>query len=334
MRFSDVRGQERAIKILKQAIYSNHVAQTYLFHGPDGVGKKMVAVGFAMALNCSDYRDDACGMCKSCRKIEQGIHPDVTILQSDNGEIKIGAIRDVINGMVYRPLEGKNRVLIVDEAERFNTSASNAFLKTLEEPPAETVIILVSSSPDLLPQTVLSRCHKVSFSQIPVPVITEILVHKNGIEKGAAEYIACLAEGSIGRAIALSSKDVQKVRRKILEGFFSFGDKDRSVMFDLSEDIAKDEGTFNDALYWTCTYLRDLLILKEKGTQELLINKDLRDELLKIKDSMTVERLLDVMGFVQSIYKGQERNMNRQLALDVLGNRIIDSRVGIAHLTR
>src|SRR3989304_2717783 len=95
MSFDEIRGQERAIKILRQTIANDHLAQAYLFHGPDGVGKKMTAFAFAKALNCHTNTEDACGHCLSCRKISEGIHPDVTLLQQEKGEIKIGAIREI-----------------------------------------------------------------------------------------------------------------------------------------------------------------------------------------------------------------------------------------------
>jgi DNA polymerase-3 subunit delta' len=318
MSFDEIKGQDRAIKILKHTIVNNHLAQTYLFYGPDGVGKKKTAIAFARALNCLTNENDACGVCISCRKIEQSIHPDVTLLQQDKGDIKIGAIRDIINGMIYRPLEAKKRVVIVDEADKCNIAASNAFLKTLEEPPVDTIIILISSSPDTLPQTVLSRCHKISFSNIPDHIVAEILMNKNGLTQSEAEYIACLADGSIGKAISLSTTDVKQIREDILEGLTNKGN-DMSKMFDLSERFSKDEVSFYDALYWIHTYFRDVLILKNHGDKNLLINKDMGGHLSKIADRMTLERLLGIMDLIRSVYKGQERNMNRQLALDVVG---------------
>src|SRR3972149_8894899 len=119
MDFADIKGQDRAINILKRAIANNHIAHSYIFHGPDGIGKKCAAMSFAMAINCTEDNGDACGLCKSCRKISSGIHPDFTLIDQESGEIKIAAIRDVINGMIYKPVEAKKRVVIVDGAERF-----------------------------------------------------------------------------------------------------------------------------------------------------------------------------------------------------------------------
>ena len=299
MSFAEITGQDRAINILKRSIANDHIAHSYLFHGPDGAGKKCVAISFAMAINCTEAKGDACGQCTSCRKISSGIHPDFTLLDGESGEIKISAIRDVINGMVYKPLEAKKRVVIVNGAERFNISSSNAFLKTLEEPPPDTVIILISSSPDMLLQTILSRCRKVSFSQIPPHIIAGML----------------------------KDKDVQQIRMEILNGLFTTNRESRTAVFDLSEKFSKDDDSFCNVLYWTLTFLRDIIILKENGDGGLIINKDMGETLAALKDRISLERLLDAISQLKSAYKGQDRNMNRQLALDVLGNKIADSMI-------
>ncbi|MCC6545355.1 MAG: DNA polymerase III subunit delta' [Nitrospirae bacterium] len=324
MGFKEIRGQERAINILKRAIATDHAAHAYIFHGPEGVGKKLAAMTFAMAMNCTEDKGDACGQCISCRKISSGIHPDFTLLDQDSGDIKIAAIRDLINGMVYKPLEAKKRVIIVNGAERFNLSSSNAFLKTLEEPPANTVIILISSSPDMLLQTILSRCQKISFSQIPPDIIAGILMDKMGIEEVQADFVSCMSDGSPGKAISLASEDIQQIRLHILNGIFTTNRESRGAVFELSEKYSKDDDSFYNVLFWIITCLRDMLILKENGDSGLIINKDVSRILTDLKNRMSLERLLDIMGMVKSVYKGQERNMNRQLALDVLGNKIAD----------
>ncbi len=324
MGFAEIKGQDRAIKILKRAIAYDHVAHSYLFHGPDGIGKKCAAISFAMAINCAEYNGDVCGLCTSCRKISSGIHPDFTLIDQESGDIKISAVRDVINGMVYKPLEAKKRVVVVNGAERFNLSSSNAFLKTLEEPPADTVIILITSSPDMLLQTILSRCQKVSFSQLPPHIIAGILMDKMGIEEAQAEFVAHMSDGSPGKAISLSSEDVRQMRMEILNGLFLSGSEVRLAVFDLSEKFSKDEASFYNILFWILTCLRDMLILKDNEDIDLIINKDFGRTLIELKDRISVEGLLDAMGLVKSAYRGQDRNMNKQLALDVLGNKIAD----------
>lgn len=322
MAFNEIRGQDRAIKILKRAIANERIANTYLFQGPEGIGKKGIAVNFAKALNCPNYVDDACDACVSCRKINQSIHPDITLITTEKGEIKIGVIRDIISGMAYHPLEAKKRVIIVDDADKFNLSSSNAFLKTLEEPPLDTIIILVTASPDMLPQTVLSRSHKITFANIQPQIITEILINKFGFSSDNAEFASYLANGSISRAVSFSTEDVKKVREDVTRVIAGIG-SNPGALFDLSDKYTKDENNFYDALYWFYTYFRDVLIFKSRGNSDMFINKDMKENILKTKDSMTIERLLYFMDFLKSIYKGQERNMNKQLAMDTAGTKII-----------
>ncbi|MBI5192208.1 MAG: DNA polymerase III subunit [Nitrospirae bacterium] len=322
MAFSEIKGQDRAITILKRAIANGRIANTYLFYGPDGTGKKGIAVNFAKVLNCPNYVDDACDACVSCRKINQGIHPDITLITTEKGEIKIGVIRDIISGMAYQPLEAKKRVIIVDDADKFNLSSSNAFLKTLEEPPLDTVIILVTASPDMLPQTVLSRSHKITFANIQPHIISEILINKFGFSTDNAEFAAYLANGSISRAVSFSTEDVKKVREDVTRVIAGI-DGNPGALFDLSDKYTKDENNFYDVLYWFYTYFRDVLIFKSRGNSDLFINKDMKENIFRTNDSMTVERLLYFMDFLKSIYKGQERNMNKQLAMDTAGTKII-----------
>ena len=324
MGFDEIKGQDRAIKILRQVINNKHLAHAYLFHGPDGVGKKKASMTFAKALNCADFKDDVCDICVSCHKINQGIHPDVTLIQTEKGEIKIGEIRNIIKGMIYKPLEAKNRIVIVDESERFNLSASNAFLKTLEEPPADTVIILVSSNPDMLPQTVLSRCHRIAFSNIPTRTLTDILIEKNGLTPVAADHIANLANGSVSKALSLSSEEVQGIRMDILSVLSGKGNV-KGNLFDLAEQYSKDEKIFYEALDWIYTYFRDIIMMKVQSDLNLIINRDFYDHMISLKEKISLETLLDIIEYIKSVYKGQERNMNRQLALDVLGIKIMRS---------
>lgn len=324
MSFAEIRGQDRAINILKRAISNSHVAHSYLFHGPDGVGKRKTAINFAMALNCAQDNEDACGICTSCRKISSGIHPDITVLGGEDGEIKIGSVRDLINGMAYKPIEARKRVVVADGAEKLNLSSSNAFLKTLEEPPADTVIILISSNPDMLLQTILSRCQKVPFAQIPPHIITAILMEKAGIEKEEAEFAANMASGSPGKAMSLSSGDFRHARLEIIKSLFMTGEAGREAVFSLSEKFSKDEASFYNVLFWVLTCLRDIMIMKAQGETGLIINKDVENTLSELKDRISTERLLNTIGLLKSAYRGQDRNMNRQLALDVLCNNIAD----------
>jgi DNA polymerase-3 subunit delta' len=144
------------------------VASSYLFAGEEGIGKRLTAMEFIRALNCTveggiDTSPDACGQCSPCRKLAAGTHPDFVLIEPDNGMVKVENIRSLEETLSLKSLEARYKAAVVDDAELMNESAANAFLKTLEEPAPGTIIILVSSKPDRLPQTIRSRCARINF---------------------------------------------------------------------------------------------------------------------------------------------------------------------------
>src|SRR5262245_16504485 len=171
MPFRDVIGHRRLIDLLARAVARESLPPSLIFAGPDGIGKRLVAIATAQALNCTGNRSskatsgaeserfDACGACSSCTRIARETHPDVLVVEpGDNGNIKIEQVRDVVDRAGYRPFEGRRRVVIIDEADALMPQAQNALLKTLEEPPSSSVFLLITSRPDALLPTVLSRC--------------------------------------------------------------------------------------------------------------------------------------------------------------------------------
>jgi len=171
-----IKGHQRQIRILKGTIRKNRVPSTLLFSGDSGIGKRTTAMVYFQALNCLERHDgDACGTCISCRKISRGIHPDLLLIQPERGEIRIEMIRSIEEFLSMKPFESHKKVVLIDDAETMNISAANAFLKTLEEPPAESVIILVSTNADNLLDTIKSRCFHVRFSPLPHTAYREVL---------------------------------------------------------------------------------------------------------------------------------------------------------------
>jgi DNA polymerase III subunit delta' len=155
MSFSDIYGHERAITILKKAIAQKRVGHAYLFSGLNAIGKRTIACRFAQALNCEQAQElhDACGQCPACLKIRHASHADLINIKADGQFIRIAAIREIQEQMKFKPLEGGWRVIIIDDADKMRDEAANALLKTLEEPTASNILILVSSRPYSMPAT-------------------------------------------------------------------------------------------------------------------------------------------------------------------------------------
>ena len=220
MSFKDIINQEKAKNILTGQLASGRVAHAYLFLGQDGIGRKKTAVEFARALNCiknvsAKNFEEACGHCVSCKKIDSSNHPDVTVVdfayqaRLENKEIekqkalKIDTIRAMQKDIGFKPSEGRWKVYIVEPAEKITLDAANCLLKTLEEPPAWTVIMLLAKHKENLPATIVSRVQVIFFSPLPENEIASYLVSKHGLTQERAGKIAGLCEGSVSNALSL-----------------------------------------------------------------------------------------------------------------------------------
>lgn len=213
MRLEELIGQEQAVTVLQRAIATARVPHAYLFEGPDGVGKRTAAVGLAMALNCeaptgrAETRAEtgaACGVCESCRRIDQGLHPDVVTFAADGTQIVMEQAQEIVALGQRRPHEGRARLVIVDGAEALNANASNCLLKTLEEPSSGTHLVLVTAAPDRLLGTIRSRTQRVRFRRVPAADLLSLGASR-GMDKVAAQVAAVVADGCVSRFLELAA---------------------------------------------------------------------------------------------------------------------------------
>src|SRR5205085_7293849 len=218
MPFSSLVGNERIKRLLKRAVAEDRIRQGLIFAGPRGVGKHQFALALAQALNCRRPQGgDACGVCDQCVKIAAREHIDVETIAPDGQFIKISQMREMAEKANYRPYDGRRRVYILDEAERMNLNAANSILKVLEEPPASTLLVLVTAKPYALLQTIRSRCQMLSFAPL-TPVELEAFLNEN-YKRPAEEnrLLARLARGSIGRALEIDLVIYREQRAMMVE---------------------------------------------------------------------------------------------------------------------
>jgi DNA polymerase-3 subunit delta' len=203
--FATIQGHERARSFLRAAVAHHRLPHTLLFAGPDGTGKRATALALAAYLLCEHPHDDACGDCASCRQVAAGSHPDLHVVALATGKKEIGVdrARDVKRFTQLQAVRGQMKIAVVDDAHLLTVAAQNALLKTLEEPPKNSVLILVAHNPDALLATVRSRCQRVQFAPLPPDTVVGILTSDHGIEPATARMLATVAEGSPGRALAL-----------------------------------------------------------------------------------------------------------------------------------
>ena len=196
-------GNNKVIKELNNSIDSGNILHSYMFYGPEGIGKKEVAKKFAKRILCFNKKNDC--ECKSCISFDSSNHPDYTIVNEEGETIKIDTIRQMIQSVYEKPILSEKKIYIINDAEKMTKEAQNSLLKTLEEPPEYIIIILIVANLDLILNTIKSRCTKVVFDRLTTNEIKEILKTKN-INCNANDKIFDLFDGSVGKAINVIEK--------------------------------------------------------------------------------------------------------------------------------
>ncbi len=315
MRFSDILGHKREINLLKKGIENNRCASTYLFSGLEGIGKRLVARAFAAALNCEEYTGDACGRCPSCTLIASGTHPNLLLVEPEGGTLKVDLIRELKRLINYRIDRGR-RVVIIEGAHLMVRATSNILLKTLEEPPPDTVMILISSRPDSLLPTILSRCQRINFSPLKEDAIKEIL-HREGYTEPSTMEIACrLSCGSAKRALMMASEGIIEKRQQYT-AVLSMDDVTDTELLDMAERLSKEEH-LEELLESFKTLLRDALIYRVAPSEERIINTDMLDAVGRC--TYSVEELLSAYSLVEKTRESilPPNTLNKRLAMEAL----------------
>lgn len=319
MSFKEVFGHESRTSLLESAIRTGRIAHAYLFHGMEGIGKRTAALAFAKAINCR--RDDTapCGECDSCRKAERGVHPDIVAV-SGGQAIRIGDIRDLQAQMVFRPFEGNRRVFILDGADRMNIAAANALLKTLEEPFPLNILILVTSRPDHLPATILSRCQRMRFDPLPAESVASFLSESFSIAEEQARILAASSGGSIGKALLLKDQGYIELRDRILDGIAAI--RGPADIFTFLAEFGSDKEAILDRLDIMAAFFRDALVYRETGSADDMINRDRAGQIRRLADAFSSRKLLDGIRAMGEARQSLERNMNKQLTLELMMFRL------------
>ncbi len=300
MSFENIISQHSAVIAIKRIIDEDQVRGSYLFSGPDGVGKRTVAIEFSKVVNCEnkDKRISTCN-CASCRKIDSMNHPDVFIIypEGKSRSIKIEKIREIIYQASLKPYEARKRVFIINDVENMTEDSQNAFLKLLEEPPKNHILVLTSSNIVALLATVVSRCKILKFTSLTQAEIQKFLQERDTDEKEAVLF-SHMSMGSIGRAVEFKEKDIVSQRDKVVNDFFF-----RKAAL-LKESVLNEhinEGV-EELLYMLLYWYRDLLVSKFTQEEEVLFNIDRHEEVSSYAGRFSKEKLQkDLLNIIQTI---------------------------------
>ncbi|MFP2908824.1 DNA polymerase III subunit delta' [Pyxidicoccus sp. 3LFB2] len=292
MTLASVLGQPRAIDSLQAALRGGAVHHAYLFAGPEGVGKELAAVGLAQALTCPEQPDVGCGTCASCVRIDKGLHPDVTWVMPDeervsrglagrsdfsgtpSRELRVEQIRGLQERLALRGLESKRKVAIIVSAQTMNVQAQNAFLKTLEEPPSETTLIMVTNAMDRLLPTIRSRCSKVHFNPLPVELVAQRVQKERKLDADTAALAAIMAGGSLGRALALDVEALAQ-RKDVVTAFETLRGEDAVGLLRFAEAHGGSREDAEGALELLVLWTRDVALARA-GLEASLANRDMK----------------------------------------------------------
>jgi DNA polymerase-3 subunit delta' len=315
---SDIAGHAAQLATLRQALERNRLHHAYVFVGPEGIGKRTIALALAKAVHCRETSSDFCGACPSCINIENRNHPDVRLVEPLAGkkEISIEQVRTLEKELNYRAFSGKRKLAIIDPAELMNLSAQNALLKTLEEPPAGSVLILIASSAGGLLPTVLSRCLRLAFSPVNEAEMTRYLVERRSMSAERARAMAAVSLGSFGRALNEEIEELAEKRTVWIEALSAA--KIPGAWAAFAEELAKDRGETLHFLDWLADWYRDVLVYRATDGAGELYNRDLMEKLRAQADALTTENALRLRARALEASVRIRRNVNRRFALENL----------------
>ena len=328
-------GHKFAIDTISRSMQRGRLSHAYLLNGPAGVGKKTLAVDMACVVNCMDFdlSNGPCGICSQCKRILAGNHTDIFVYDPESSEstpdlVSIDQLRNDFLKQVHRkPFEGKYRVFIIASLERMRSEQANILLKTLEEPPSDVIIILLSEQIDDLLDTVISRCQLFDLRPLSTSDVTRYVVtYGKDMETSLSEVdvkeICRLARGRVGwvRRV-IDDPEILNKRNVILDEFelAVFGElPDR---FDLSRDMvstfSRDRKNTMESLDVWLTWWRDALLIKS-GHQDAILNISRMDSLQRVALLMQFQDLVSVIKSLRMTFIYLEKNLNPGLALDNL----------------
>ena len=311
-------GQENNLSLLTDLLKNSHFPTSFLIYGPRGSGKKTLAKLVSAAVNCEFGRLGEDCSCHSCHKVETGNHPDVRWLGFDEEaySIKIEEIHTLINWAGYKVLEGKKKVFIINRAERMTEEAANALLKTLEEPPADTLIFLLVENPANLRETLASRCFKIKIDPLSAEAVKKRLVDHFKWNEKEASLAAKFSRGSLGQALELKGDNVSETMRSFLEEVLPY------PTIGVERWIGKKRHEVLKGLQLLSLLLRDLVVYRETAEPALLYQEDFGREFKDWSARLKTKMVLDILRLINETEAAIQDNVNPKIALFRLGTAI------------
>lgn len=318
--FNQIVGHEQIIEHFQNSIRNQSVSHAYLLSGENGSGKMLLANAFAKTLQCEQGGINPCGTCKSCLQAESGNHPDIIYVTHEKLSISVDDIRSQVNQTIdIKPYSSKYKIYIINEASKMTEQAQNALLKTIEEPPAYAVILLLTENPGSLLQTILSRCVQLELKQVDKTKVTKYVAERLNISEEQASTAANFAQGNIGKAIRYaSSESFLDNKNDVLRLLKQIDEMEIPDIISIIRHFGEHKAEINDTLDLMLLWYRDVLMFKATNDANILLY---REEYRAISEQAKKRNYDNIENIIKAIQKAKIRlnaNVNFDTAMELM----------------
>ncbi len=320
-KFADIIGQEQIKEHLCNAISSGKVSHAYIINGERSSGKEFIARVFAMALQCEKEGVEPCEECHSCKQALGNNQPDIIYVGHEKpNTIGVEDIRTQINGDIgLKPYSSPYKIYIMNEGEKMTVQAQNALLKTLEEPPAYAVILILTTQMEVLLPTIISRCVVLNMKPVADALVKKYLTEELGVSDYKANICVAFARGNIGKAKLLaSSEEFEKVKDEAVTLVKYINDMETSEIVKAIKKITEYKFDVNDYLDILSAWYRDVLLFKATKDVNSLIFKEEIQQIMRVSDRSTYEGIETIVNALQQAKRRLEANVNFDLTMELL----------------
>lgn len=319
--FKDIIGQKQLKEHLQNAIKLDKLSHAYIINGERYAGKEFIANIFAMAIQCERGGMDPCGECHSCKQAMSRNHPDIIrVVHEKPNTIGVEDIRGQINNdVMIKPYSGPKKIYILNEGEKMTVQAQNALLKTLEEPPAYAIILILTTNADALLPTILSRCVRIDMKPVKDELVKSYIMKENEIPDYKASVCVAFARGNLGKAkILAASEDFDKIREEAVMLLKYIRDMEVNEIVTAIKKITEYQLDINDYLDILAIWYRDVLLFKATNDVNHLIFKDEIKYIRKVADKSAYEGIEDIIKALEKAKMRLDANVNFDLTMELL----------------
>jgi DNA polymerase-3 subunit delta' len=327
MGLSEIVGHEKQLETLRQSLLNGRLHHAYLFIGPEGIGKRTLALALAQTIHCAELGNDFCGRCSACRAIQTGNHADVRVLEPllNKKDISIQQVRELEKMLSLRSFSGRQKIAIIDPATLMNWPAQNALLKTLEEPPQGCILILIACNAGGLLPTVRSRAFALSFAPLPRQQVARILISSKGKTREQAEILAALTMGSLGAVSKFEKEKMIEKRLDWMETLVSLRAGDYRAALNAAEALAGNREETLKFLEWAGLWYRDLLTFRIAHAPDKILNMDMLQQIEEHSARIEADDLFSLLSKTAEASQLIQRNVNRRMVLEDLLLRAVET---------